>query len=91
MTLDTVNGVLFGKVPYQPAVTETYTFTVQIKRQDVYSTESVVHARQFILKIQGEVDSTITFTSSELLGTLSPNQTSTLRIEATTILSNVEI
>lgn len=91
MTLDTANGVLFGKVPYQPAVTETYTFTVQIKRQDVYSTESVVHARQFILKIQGEVDSTITFTSSELLGTLSPNQTSTLRINATTILSNADI
>lgn len=91
MSLDTTNGVLFGKVPYQPAVTQTYTFTIQIKRQDAYSTESVVHARQFILKIQGEVDSTIRFTSPELLGTLSPNQTSTLQINAETILTNADI
>lgn len=91
MTLDTSEGVLFGKVPYQPAVTETYTFTIQIKRQDAYSTESVVHARQFILKIQGEVDSTIKFTSPQLLGTLSPNQTSTLQINAETILTNADV
>ena len=91
MTLDATNGVLFGKVPYQPAVTETYTFTIQIKRQDIYSTESVIHSRQFILKIQGEVDSTIKFTTPELIGTLSPNQTSTLRIDATTILSNADV
>src|SRR6056300_61808 len=91
MTLDTSEGVLFGKVPYQPAVTETYTFTIQIKRQDAYSTESVVHARQFILKIQGEVDSTIQFTSPQLLGTLSPNQTSTLQINAETILTNADV
>ena len=91
MTLDTSKGVLFGKVPYQPAVTQTYTFTVQIKREDVYSDESVVHARQFILKVQGEVDSTITFTSPALLGTLSPNQTSTLQIQANTILTNADI
>ena len=91
MTLDTSEGVLFGKVPYQPAVTETYTFTIQIKRQDAYSSESVVHARQFILKIQGEVDSTIQFTSPQLLGTLSPNQTSTLQINAETILTNADV
>jgi hypothetical protein len=91
MTLDTSEGVLFGKVPYQPAVTQTYTFTIQIKRQDAYSSESVVHARQFILKIQGEVDSTIQFTSPQLLGTLSPNQTSTLQINAETILTNADV
>jgi hypothetical protein len=91
MTIDSTNGVLFGKVPYQPAVTQTYTFTVQVERQDVYSTESVINTRQFILKIQGEVDSTIRFTSPELLGTLSPNQTSTLQINAETILTNADV
>jgi len=91
MSIDSTNGVLFGKVPYQPAVTTTYTFTVRVERDDVYSDETVVNDRQFILKIQGEVDSTIRFTSPELLGTLSPNQTSTLQINAETILTNADV
>lgn len=91
MSVDSKNGVLFGKVPYQPAVTQTYTFTVQVKRVDASTKESVINTRQFILKIQGEVDSTIKFISSELLGTLSPNQTSTLQIQANTILTNADI
>jgi len=91
MSLDTSNGVLFGKVPYQPAVTQTYTFTIRAHRLDINTNEEVVNDRQFILKIQGEVDSTITFTSPELLGTLSPNQTSTLQIEAKTLISNADV
>jgi len=91
MSLDTTNGVLFGKVPYQPAVTETYTFTVQVKRTDTNTNETVFNQRQFILKIQGEVDSTITFTSPTLLGTLSPNQTSTLQVQAQTLLTNADV
>jgi len=92
MELDSTNGVLFGKVPYQPAVTQTYTFTVQVKRTDVYNTNEVVfNQRQFILKIQGEVDSTITFTSPTILGTLSPNQTSTLQVVAETLLTNADV
>ena len=91
MGIDSTNGVLFGKVPYQPAVTESYTFTVRVERDDPNSDEVVINDRQFIIKIQGEVDSTISFTSPELLGVLSPNQTSTLQIEATTILTNADI
>jgi hypothetical protein len=91
MSLDSSNGVLFGKVPYQPAVTTTYTFTVRVERADAYSNETIVNDRQFILKIQGEVDSSIKFTSPELLGTLSPNQTSTLQVNADTILTNADV
>ena len=91
MQLDTTNGVLFGKVPYQPAVTETYTFTVRVTRDDNFSNETVYQDRQFILKIQGEVDSTIRFTSPTLLGTLVPNEQSVLQINATTTLPNASI
>ena len=91
MSLDSGNGVLFGKVPYQPAVTETYTFTVRANRLDINTNETVINDRQFILKIQGEVDSTIKFTSPTLLGTLSPNQTSTLQIQAETLISNADV
>jgi len=91
MSLDTTNGVLYGKVPYQPAVTQTYTFTVQVKRTDRNTAEFVYNERQFILKIQGEVDSTITFTSDTVLGILSPNQTSTLQVVAETLLTNADV
>lgn len=91
MQLDTNNGVLFGKVPYQPAVTQSFTFTVQVKRTDPNTAETVYNRRQFIVQIQGEVDSTIKFTSPVLLGTLSPNQTSTLQVQAETILTNADV
>lgn len=91
MRLDSTNGYIFGKVPYQPAVTQSYTFTVQVKRTDPNSNEEVFNRRQFIIKIQGEVDSTIRFLSPTLLGTLSPNQTSTLQVEAETLLTNADI
>jgi predicted kinase len=91
MQLDTNNGVLFGKVPYQPAVTQSFTFTVQVKRTDPNTAETVYNRRQFIVQIQGEVDSTIRFTSPVLLGTLSPNQTSTLQVQAETILTNADV
>lgn len=91
MSIDSSNSVLFGKVPYQPAVTETYTFTVRAHRLDINTNETVVNDRQFILKIQGEVDSTIKFNSPSLLGTLSPNQTSTLQIDAETLITNADV
>jgi len=91
LQLDTTNGTIFGKVPYQPAVTESFTFTVRVTRDDTFSDETVFQDRQFILKIQGEVDSTIQFTSPTLLGTLIPNEQSVLQINATTSLANASI
>ena len=91
MSLDTTNGVLFGKVPYQPAVTQSYTFTVRVTRTDLNTNEKVYSERQFTIKIQGEVDSTITFTSPTLLGTLVPNEQSVLQINATTTVTGASI
>lgn len=91
LDIDSTNGVLFGKVPYQPAVTETFTFRVRATRTDSVNGEQTFSQRTFIIKIQGEVDSTIKFTSNELIGTLVPNQFSTLQVVAETTLPNADV
>jgi len=91
LEIDSTNGVLFGKVPYQPAVTQSFTFRIRATRTDSVNGEQTYSQRQFIIKIQGEVDSTIKFTSDELVGTLIPNEYSTLRVDATTTLENADV
>ena len=91
MSLDPANGVLFGKVPYQPAVTQRFTFRVRVTRTDPINNEKNFNERTFIINIQGEVDSTIKFTSNELLGSLLPNQLSTLQVEAVTTLKGADV
>jgi hypothetical protein len=91
MSLDSTNGVLFGKVPYQPAVTQSFTFRIRVTRTDPTNNEQTFNERTFILKIQGEVDSTIQFTSPTILGTLSPNQLSTIEVKAVTSLKNADV
>ena len=91
LSIDSTNGVLFGKVPYQPAVTQTFTFRIRATRTDSVNNEQTFSQRTFTLKIQGEVDSTITFTSDELLGTLIPNEYSTITVDATTTLDGADV
>ena len=91
LSLDSTNGVLFGKIPYQPAVTTTYTFRIRVNRTDNTSDEITNNERTFILKVQGEVDSTINFTTDTLVGTLRPNEFSTLQIRATTTLAGADV
>jgi len=91
LELDTTNGVLFGKIPYQPAVTTTYQFRIRVNRTDNTSDEITNNERTFILKVQGEVDSTIKFTTDTLVGTLRPNEFSTLQIDATTTLAGADV
>jgi len=91
MSLDSTNGVLFGKVPYQPAVTQQFSFRIRVTRTDPTNNEQTFNERTFILKVQGEVDSTITFTSPTILGTLSPNELSTIEVKATTTLKGADV
>ena len=85
MILDTLSGEIYGSVPYQPAVTKTYRFTVRAIRYDaVQSLVLVSSDRTFSLDIIGEVDSTIRFTSSGDLGSIAANFVSNLSVEATT-------
>lgn len=91
MSIDTTNGTLFGKVPYQPAVTQSFKFRVRATRTDPVNNEQTFNERTFSIKIIGEVDTTIEFTSPTLIGTLRPNENSTLAIHATTTLEGADV
>lgn len=89
MMLDQLSGEIYGSVPYQPAVTKTYKFTVRAIRYDAIQSQQIVgSSRTFTLDIIGEVDSTISFTTSGDLGTIAANFISNLSVEAKTTVPN---
>ena len=89
ITLDTIGGELYGSVPYQPAITITYNFTVTAFRYDgIQSAQLVSSSRTFNVDFKGDVDSTIHFITSGNLGYINANFFSTILIEATTTVTN---
>ena len=83
--LDSITGEVAGRVPYQPAVTKEYTFTVRARR--LYVTEEEAYKdKTFTVKILGEVDSTIIWQSETDIGTISPNFISTFSVVAETTI-----
>jgi hypothetical protein len=83
MTLDAINGEIAGRVPYQPAVTKEFTFTIRAIRT-FSAAETAFTDKTFTVKILGEVDSTITWLSDSNLGTINANFISILRVTAQT-------
>lgn len=134
-SLDSVTGEVAGRVPYQPAITRNYQFTVQAvsfntellkadysllgnwsatttyKPNDavryvdnlwicleghrnqipadgsLYWTRGVSSAdKTFSIEVVGEIESSIEWVSPSDIGTIKPNQASTLFVEATSFL-----
>lgn len=89
MLLDEISGEIYGDVPYQPAVTKSYRFTIRAIRYDTQGLyERISSLRTFTLDILGEVDSVIKFITPGNLGTISANFISGLQIVATTTVAN---
>jgi len=85
MSLDSTTGEIAGRVPYQPAVTKEYKFTVKATRfGGVPETILASKTKTFRVKILGEVDSTIKFLTPSNLGNISANFISTLSVKAQT-------
>lgn len=81
LVVDTINGELTGKIPYQPRITEEYKFTITASA--LY--DGVVKAstpKTFTLKIIGEIESGLEWISDINLGSISPNTNSTLYVDA---------
>ena len=91
MEFDISTAEIFGLVPYQPAVTTRYTFTVTATHYSNIISEVAVTSRTFILDLQGEIDSVINFTTSTVVGTIPANYISNLRIDATTTVDNATL
>jgi len=80
--LDGSSGVLYAKLPYQPAYSETYKFTIYVIKMANQTKEETSAARTFTLTIRGDVESTIEYVTDTYLGLLIPGQQSELSIVA---------
>lgn len=90
MQFDQGTAEVFGVVPYQPAITKSYTFTVTATRLSDRG-EIANSKRTFSVQILGEVDSVMTWNTPSDLGTIGANLVSTLAISASSTVSNSAI
>jgi hypothetical protein len=80
--IDQTSGEIFGRVPYQPAVTIEYKFTVNARRISSQTTEIADESKTFTVKLLGEIDSTIQWLTDPDLGTVPSNHVSLFKVEA---------
>jgi hypothetical protein len=83
MTFDTTSSKLYGTVPYQPAITKSFTFTLTANKYGDKG-DIVKSSRIFTISLLGEVDSVITWNTGSSLGVINANFISTFSINATT-------
>jgi len=92
MSIDAISGEVAGRIPYQPAITKEYKFTVNaIRYTDIGSDILAEKKKTFTVKILGEVESTIQWTTVEDLGTIQANFTSTFSVNAVTNVPNATL
>ena len=87
VSIDQNTGELYGQLARQSAIEVDYTFTVKANRT-VATGLFVFTEREFTMKVIGEVDIGIAFTTPSLVGTLTADIPSTLSIEAVTEATN---
>jgi len=80
--LDTSSGALYATLPYQPAYSLSYSFTVWVTKTDNQTGEETATARTFTLTVKGDVESTIKFITDYKVGTIATGYQSELKIEA---------
>ena len=91
LNLDPINGELYGIIPYQPAYTRTYRFTIKITKSDLQSGETISSFQIFLLSVKGDITSYLQFITTGSLGTLVPGQDSELSVLAKNINSTYSI
>lgn len=86
MQFDAATAEVFGVVPYQPAITKNYKFTIKATRFGQVP-EISVSRRIFTVGILGEVDSVMNWISPDDLGTIDAGYVSTLSVLANSTIS----
>jgi hypothetical protein len=81
LQIDINSGEIYGTLPRQSAVEVDYTFTVRANRT-VTTGVNVFTDQQFTMKVIGEIDIGIAFTTPTVIGTLTADIPSLLSIEA---------
>ena len=91
VSFDALTGDIYGLVPYQPIVTEKFTFTVNASRPGDNADELVSSSKTFSLIILGSVNSIITWNSPSVLGTIAADYICTLSVSASTNISGAVV
>jgi len=87
---DLQTATIYGAVPYQPAITKNYNFTITAVRLGDKG-DSARTSRTFTIGIIGEIDSVITWNSDENLGTINANLVSTLKVSASSTITDAVV
>lgn len=87
MSFDQGTAEVFGVVPYQPAITLNYEFTISALRFSD-TQETARSRRTFTVDIIGDLDSIITWNTDSNLGFIEANLISSLSVSATSTLTN---
>ena len=82
MVLDVATGEIAGRVPYQPAVTKEYKFTVKARRFTGANVLLAEKPKTFTVNILGEVETSIEWTTAASLGSINANFVSTFSVVA---------
>lgn len=91
MSLDTKSGQLHGIIPFQPLYSKTYKFTIKVIKTDFETGNTVYSNQMFMLTVQGDIYSSIEWTSTSTLGTLIPGQVSELAVTAVDLNTNYSL
>jgi len=90
LQFDPITGDVYGTVPYQPAVTKKYTFTITATRLGTKE-DTTSNSRTFTINILGDVNSEINWNTSGNLGAIPANYTCTLAVVATSTVPNAQV
>ena len=88
VSFDAISGDVYGLVPYQPIVTERFTFTITATRPGDNADELVSSSKTFSLIVLGSVNSVITWNSPSILGTVDADYICTLGLTASTNIAS---
>lgn len=80
--IEPTTGVLYATLPYQPAYSRTYSFSVFIKKIDIQTLNSVIAVKTFTVTVRGDVETTIQFVTDTHVGSISPGYQSELFVKA---------
>jgi hypothetical protein len=87
MQFDQGTGEVFGVVPYMPAITKEYNFTITAIRLSLLG-ETASSFRTFTVKLMGEIENSISWITKSTLDDLDANIISTLSIKATSSIED---
>jgi hypothetical protein len=85
---DPGTGDIYGQLPYQPAITTNYLFTITATRIGDKIEEYLNASKTFNMSVLGNIDSVISWNTPSNLGIVPANYISTLAISASTTVPN---